>query len=67
MKQKGASCDIVKLARELNARAEELQKFQLDTDLTTDYKVAEVSFTSSATDETFKSVFGKLAADVQRK
>jgi len=67
VKQKGAACDIVKLARELNARARELQKFDLDTDLTIDYKVTEVSFTSSATDETFKRVFGKLAVDVQRK
>ena len=65
VKQKGTAGDIAKLARELNARAEELQKFNLDTDSSIDYKVTKVNFTAPATDDALNSMFGNLAVDVQ--
>jgi len=66
VKEKGTACDIVKLAGKLNARSEELQKFSLDTDLTSDYKVADVAFTSAKTsDDDLKQMFGNLAIDVR--
>ena len=61
VKEIGTACDIAKLAGKLNARAEELMKFSLDTDLTTEYNVTEVSFTSLKTDDDLKQVFGNLA------
>jgi len=67
VKQKGNACDIAKLAGELNTRAEELQKFAVWSDLSTGYNVTEVKFTSLATDDEFKSLFGNLAADLCSK
>jgi len=67
VKQKGTAYDIAKLAGELNTRAEELQKFDVCSDLPVDYNVTEVKFTSTATDDEFKSVFGNLAVDVHGK
>jgi len=67
VKQKGTACDIAKLAGELNTRAEELQKFDVCSDLPVDYNVTEVKFTSTATDDEFKSAFGNLAVDVHGK
>jgi len=64
VKEKGNACDVAKLAGKLNARAEELQKLNVDTDLAADYKVTEVSFTPGQTDDNQKQMFGKLAIDV---
>ena len=67
VKQKGTACDIAKLASELSARSEELQQFDINTDLSIDYNVTEVSFTLPQTDDELKQVFGNLAVDVQGK
>jgi len=64
VKEKGTACDIVQQAAKLNARAEELQKLKVDTDLAADYKVTEVTFTPGQTGEDLKQMFGKLAVDV---
>ena len=64
VKEKGTACDIAKLAGKLNARSEDLQKFNLDRDLSTDYNVTDVSFTSELTDDDLKKVFGNLSIDV---
>jgi len=64
VKEKGTACDIAKMAGKLNARSEELQKFSLDTDLATDCKVTDVTFTAVKTDDDLKEVFGNLAIDV---
>ena len=64
VKEKGAACDIAKLAGKLNARSEELQKFSMERDLTTEYNVTDVSFTSELMDEDLKRVFGNLSIDV---
>jgi len=64
VKGKGNACDIAKLAGKLNARAEELMKFSMDTDLTTDYNATKVNFTAVHTDDDLKQMFGNLAIDV---
>jgi len=64
VKEKGTACDITKSAGKLNARAEELQKFNLETDLTSDYKVNEARFTSGQSDDNLEQMFGNLAVDV---
>ena len=61
MKEKGTACDIAKLAVRLNAKADELMKFSMDTDLTTDYNVTELKFTLVETDADLKQAFGYLA------
>jgi len=66
VKAKGTACDITRLAGKLNARSEELLKFNLDADLTTDYNVTEVIFTSEQKNDDLKQLFGSLAIDVQR-
>jgi len=60
VKQKGAACDIAKLASALNARAKELL-----FGMSVDYVVTNVDFSSSRADEDVKRVFGHLAVDVQ--
>ena len=64
VKEKGTACNIVQQAAKLNARAEELQKLKVDTDLAADYKVTEVSFTPGQKGDDQKHVFGKLAIGV---
>ena len=63
VKETGTACDIAKMAGKLNARAEELNNFSMDTGLSTDYKVTEVSFTSGQMSD-LKKAFGSLAIDV---
>jgi len=64
VKEKGTANEVVKLAGKLNGRAQELQKFNVDTDLTNDYKITEVNFTSLQTDDDLKLAFGNVAIDV---
>ena len=65
VKEKGTACDIAKLAGKLNARSEELQKFSMDRDLTTEYNVTEVGFTSLPADGILHLVFGNLSVTVR--
>lgn len=65
VKEKGTACDIARLAGKLNARSEELLKFNMETDLTTDYNVAEVNFTSEQKHGDLKKLFGSLSIDVR--
>ena len=61
LKEKGTACDIAKLAGKLNERAAELEKLNVDTDLTNDYNVTEVNFISSGQMGGIQNMFGSLA------
>jgi len=63
VQKKGTACDIAKLASELNARSNDLEK--LDIHDTIDYNVTEVQFTLPEADDDLKHVFGDLAVDVR--
>jgi len=65
VKEKGTACNIAKQAGELNARSKELQQFYIEADLPVDYDITEVEFSLPQTDVDMKSLFGKLAVDVQ--
>ena len=67
VKEKGSACDIAKLANGLIARSEELQKFDITSDLSDDYNVTEVNFTLPETDFDLKRSFGNLAVNVKGK
>jgi len=60
LREKGTACDIAKSAEKLNTRAAELQKVNVDTDLTNDYYDTEVNFTSSGETEGIKYSLGSL-------
>jgi len=63
LKKKGIACDIAKLANELNARAKELQKF--DVYECTDYSVTEVNFSSPQADDDLKLLFGNMKINIR--
>jgi len=65
VRHKGTACDIAKLAGELNARSNQLQKSEIGRDLSADYQVTEVDFTPPQTDDELKVVFGNLTVDVR--
>lgn len=63
LKKKGIACDIAKLANELNARAKELQKFDVYECI--DYNVTEVNFSSPQADDDLKLLFGNIKNNIR--